>query len=81
MEKEDMVTLEEFREALVKIAADKDLFHDLIHAHQREDIELLKDLMKKFEFRPPVCRVFCYFVCWVQHIIRCARVCDIICFK
>ena len=81
MEKEDMATLEEFRQALAKITADRDLFNDLINAHQREDIELLKDMMKKFEFRPPVCMVFCHFICWVVRIVKCIRVCEIICIR
>ena len=78
--KEDMKTLDEFRQAISKITSDKGTFNKLMDAYRVEDIDTCKEIFKEFDFRPPICHLMCQFVCWVERIVRCYRICRAICF-
>jgi len=79
MEKQDYIALEEFRKALAEIAADREVFKNMIEAHEKEDVKMFQEIMKKLELDRPICIWVCRFICWIQHIIRCERVCTILC--
>lgn len=79
MEKEDLKTLETFREALAKITADRQVFTNMVEAYDRQDIGRLQEIVNKFDFHPPLCFFVCRTICWIEHTIRCAKVCEIIC--
>ena len=79
MQKEDLKTLETVREALAKITADKAVFDKMIEAYEKEDIKGLEGIVKKFDYPIIICRVLVRFICWVVYVIKCVRVCILIC--
>ncbi len=79
MEKEDYNKLEEFREAIAKITADREAFRNIIQAHEKHDAERFQDILKKLELMPLHCIILCRFVCWLDYTIRCERICKVIC--
>ena len=79
MQKDDNITLEEFREALARITADREIFKNMIEAHKREDASTFQDIVRKLELDQPRCIFVCRFICWIECVIRCERICTVFC--
>lgn len=77
--KEDLRTLDELRGAIAKITADRETFNNLVEAYGKENVESYESILKKFDFPPPICRLVCDFVCWVIRIVKCERICRVVC--
>ena len=77
--KEDAETLEGFRDAVHKITADREPFMNLIEAAEKGDVKRYQEILKRYEVRPIVCKVICYWLCWIRWYIQCVRVCKLLC--
>ncbi len=79
MEKKDYNKLEEFREAIAKITADREAFRDIIKAHEKQDAKGFENILKGLELLPLHCIILCRFICWLECTIRCERICKAVC--
>ena len=79
MEKEDYIKLEEFREAIAKLTADRETFRNVIEAHEKQDVKRFQEILKRLELTRPHWIIVCWFICWIQCRIRCIRICRVLC--
>jgi len=79
MEKKGYIELEEFREIMAKLTADREIFKSIVEAHEKQDFEKFQSILGKLGFPRPRCIIVCRLICWVVHYIRCERACTILC--
>jgi len=77
--KEDDRTLDQFRETVQKLTADRDLFLKLNEAVVAEDAASYQGILQELKCPP----IICHMICWWIHACRCyivwVRRCKIFC--
>ncbi len=75
MEKEEYVNLEETREAIAKLTADRETFKNIIEAHEKQDVKRFQEILEEFGWPWPVRLFICRWLCWLHCHLHCVRVC------